>query len=143
MMNSITIMGRLCKSPELKSTRDGVAVCSVSVAVDRDYTGSHGEKQTDFFEVVAWRGTAEFISRYFTKGQQIAVQGEMQSRKYTDKNGNKRTAWELIANRVWFCGDKRPADDDDDSRDGQSPYFDGRGGADFSELPDDDLPFDV
>lgn len=144
MLNSIIISGRLTKTPELRSTKDGAAVTSFTVAVDCDYTGG-GDKQTDFIDCVAWRQTAEFISRYFGKGQFITVQGSLQSRKYTDRDGNKRTAWEIVVNHAYFCGSK-PGHDadtgaDDKNEDLQSPYFDGQSGADFAELPAEDLPF--
>lgn len=107
-MNNITITGRLTADPELKTTPNGTNVTQFSVAVDRAYK-SGGEKQTDFFRVVAWRSTADFICRYFAKGRLILITGEMQSRKYTDKGGSERIAWELLADRVEFMGDK-PAD---------------------------------
>ncbi len=102
-MNSIIIKGRLTKDPEMHSTQSGVAMCTVNVAVDRPYSK---EKETDFFTVVFWRQAAEFVAKYFTKGKEILVQGEMQSRKYEDKNGNNRIAWEIKADRVEFCGNK-------------------------------------
>ena len=146
MLNNIIISGRLTRTPELKSTRDGTAVTSFTVAVDRDYGGEN--RQTDFIECVAWRQTAEFISRYFNKGSYITVTGSLQSRKYTDRNGNNRTAWEIIVDKAYFCGSKPGAEkhtepEPDESPDGQSPYFDGRSGADFTELPLEDLPFDL
>lgn len=141
MLNSIIISGRLTKTPELRSTKDGTAVTSFTVAVDRDYG-----KDTDFIDAVAWKQTAEFISRYFSKGQYITVQGSLQSRKYTDRDGNKRTAWEIIVNHAYFCGSKPGHDTitaDEENADLQSPYFDGQSGATFTELPDADLPFDI
>ena len=102
-MNSIIIKGRLTKDPELRYTQSDTAVCTVNVAVDRPYSK---DKETDFFTVVFWRQTAEFVSKYFSKGQEILVQGEMQSRKYEDKEGNNRIAWEIKADRVEFCGSK-------------------------------------
>ena len=102
-MNNIIIKGRLTKDPELRNTQSGTAVCTVNVAVERPYSK---DKETDFFTVVLWRQTAEFVSKYFSKGQEILVQGEMQSRKYEDKEGNNRIAWEIKADRVEFCGSK-------------------------------------
>ncbi len=110
-MNSIKITGRLVADPELKHTQNGTAVCSFNVAVDRIYSK---EKETDFFTVVCWRQTAEFVSKYFTKGRKILVEGEMQSRKYTDKEGNNRTAWEIKADRVEFCDSKGQSDGSSD-----------------------------
>jgi single-strand DNA-binding protein len=105
MINCINIMGRLTDTPELKVTNSGTNVTTFTVAVERQY--SKGEKQTDFINVVAWRGTAEFISKWFSKGQMIAVQGSLQTRKYQDKDGHNRTAFEVVAEQVSFCGDKK------------------------------------
>lgn len=107
MINCINIMGRLTAEPELKVTTNGTNVTTFTVAVDRRY--SNGEKQTDFIPVTAWRGTADFISKYFRKGQMIAVQGSLQTRKYQDKDGHNRTAFEVVASEVSFCGDKKEA----------------------------------
>ncbi|MBQ8994493.1 MAG: single-stranded DNA-binding protein [Oscillospiraceae bacterium] len=105
MINLITIMGRLTKEPELKHTTSGLAVCSFDVAVERNYQ-VNGERKTDFIPVVAWRGSAEFVDKYFSKGQMIAVTGSLETRTYEDRNGNKRTIYEVIANEISFCGDK-------------------------------------
>lgn len=106
MLNSAIIMGRLTANPELRTTGNGLSVTSFCVAVDRSYVKEGEERQTDFINVVAWRGTAEFVCRYFSKGQMIAVQGSIQTRNYEDKNGNKRTAVEIVADKVSFCGSK-------------------------------------
>lgn len=108
-MNTIIIKGRLTRDPELKNTTNGVKVCTISVAVDRSYS-KDGERQADFFDCTFWRQGAEFISKYFSKGQEIIVQGEMQSRKYTDKDGNSRTAWGIENCHAEFCGKKPGAD---------------------------------
>lgn len=101
-MNNIVIKGRLCDFPELKQTNSGKSVTNFNVAVNRRF-----QKDTaDFFTIVAWEKTADFICKYFGKGQEILIQGEMQSRKWEDKDGNKRVSWELIANNVEFCGSK-------------------------------------
>ena len=105
MLNHITLMGRLTKEPELRTTQSGVNVASFTVAVDRDYQ-SGGEKQTDFIECVAWRGTGEFVSKYFHKGSMIVVSGKLQSRKWQDREGNNRVNWEVNADSVYF-GDSR------------------------------------
>lgn len=112
-MNSIIIKGRLTKDPELRNTNSGIAVCNISVAVDRSYQSKDGEKQSDFFDCVFWKQGAEFVSRYFHKGQEILVSGEMQSRKYTDKDGNNRTAWEIQNCHAEFCGPKANSYSDD------------------------------
>lgn len=105
MLNSVIIMGRLTSDPELRTTQSGLSVTSFTVAVDRNYK-SDEERETDFINCVAWRGTADFVTRFFKKGQMIAVQGSLQTRNYEDKNGNKRTAVEVIADNVSFCGSK-------------------------------------
>lgn len=105
MINLITIHGRLTQDPELKQTQSGVSVCNFTVAVDRSY--SNGEdKITDFFTVVCWRGLADMVAKYFGKGKEIIVSGEMQSRKWQDNDGNNRVSWEIQANTVDFCGSK-------------------------------------
>lgn len=106
MLNIITIHGRLVRDPEIKQTSSGVPVCRFTVAVDRSYTRQGEEKQTDFFDCVAWRGLADMIGKHFRKGKEIVVCGEMQSRKYTDKSGAGRIAWEISVNGVDFCGNR-------------------------------------
>ncbi len=106
MLNCAVIMGRLTADPELRTTNSGVSVTTFSVAVDRRFSRQGEEKQTDFINVVAWRQTAEFVTRYFHKGSMIAVQGSIQTRNYEDRNGNKRTAFEIVADNVSFCGSK-------------------------------------
>ena len=106
MLNKIFIMGRLTRDPELRRTQSGTAVTSFSLAVDRDYKSQSGEKETDFIDVVAWRSTAEFVSKYFQKGSLIAIEGSLQTRQYQDKNGNNRTAVEVVANNISFAGPK-------------------------------------
>lgn len=107
MINSAVIMGRLTATPEIKKTQTGIEVTSFTVAVQRSFADANGEKQTDFINVVAWRKTAEFVCKYFQKGQMIALQGSIQTRKYEDKDGNKRTAVEIVANDISFCGEKK------------------------------------
>lgn len=106
MLNCAVIMGRLTADPELRTTNSGISVTSFSVAVDRRYSRQSEDRQTDFINVVAWRQTAEFVTRYFHKGSMIAVQGSIQTRNYEDRNGNKRTAFEIVADNVSFCGSK-------------------------------------
>lgn len=108
MLNHIVIMGRLTRDPELRRTQSGVAVTTITVAVDRDFQSRDSqEKQTDFIDVVAWRQTAEFVSKYFSKGKMIVVEGALQSRKWQDKNGQNRVSWEIQANNVYFGESKR------------------------------------
>ena len=129
-MNNICIIGRLCAQPEIKKTTSGISVCSVSIAVDRDYK-VNGEKATDFIPCVFWRGTAEFVGKYFSKGDMIAVVGSLESRKYTDKDGNNRTVWEVKADKVNFCSGKKEV-----SQDNTQTFEDVS-----DELSDEDLPF--
>ena len=111
MLNHITIMGRLVRDPELRSTQSGTSVASFTVAVDRDFGGRDGgEKQTDFIDCVAWRQTGEFVSKYFRKGSMIVVSGRLQSRKWQDRDGNNRTNWEVNADNVYFGESRRDSD---------------------------------
>ena len=105
MLNNVNLCGRLVENPELKKTTNGTSVTAFTIAVDRDYT-SGDEKQTDFIKIVAWRGTAEFVSKYFTKGKLIIINGAIQVRKYVNQNGENRYITEVIANHVYFTGDK-------------------------------------
>ena len=140
MLNHIVIMGRLTRDPELRRTGSGVAVASFTLAVDRDFTGKDGEKETDFIDCVAWRNTGEFVSKYFTKGRMACVSGSLQLRDWTDKDGNKRRSAEVIANNVYFADSKNAAENG-----GSSPTAAAAAPAagDFAPIDDDDdqLPF--
>ena len=153
MLNACILMGRLTADPELRITQTGKSVASFSLAVDRDFQ-QNGEKQADFISVVAWGKTAEFIDKYFRKGRMIAVVGRIQTRTYTDKDGNKRKAVEVVADKVSFTGEKTAAQEP--SRiEGYEPAgktrnpvsvpdvgYESGSPADFAELSsDDDLPF--
>ena len=155
MLNKIFIMGRLTRDPELRRTQSGTAVTSFSLAVDRDYKSQSGEKETDFIDVVAWRSTAEFVSKYFTKGSMAVVSGRLQIRDWTDREGGKRRSAEVVADNVYF-GESKRRDGGDTSRPAapstSAPAHRGsyggydnvpQGGSAFSELDDDDgdLPF--
>lgn len=129
MLNKVILMGRLTAAPELKYTPNNVAVCPFSVAVDRKYAKNVTERQTDFIQVVAWRSTAEFVSKYFTKGQMIGVCGSLQVRSWKDADGQNRYAAEVVADEVSFCGD-RPQQDRQAAPEGFSPV-----------QADDGLPF--
>lgn len=108
MLNHITIMGRITHELELKTTNSGIPVVSFSIAVDRDFSDKEtGERGVDFIDVVAWRHTAEFVSRYFTKGRMAVVSGRLQTRNWTDKDGNKRKSVEIVAENVYFGDSKR------------------------------------
>lgn len=139
MLNSVCLMGRLTADPELKSTQLGVSVCNFRIAVDRTYTPKGQEKQTDFINIVTWRSTAEFVSRYFRKGQLVAVQGSIQTSQYTDRDGNKRTTFDVVADNVFFAEKKAESGE---TKQGagydHSPDIQG----DFEEIiGDESLPF--
>lgn len=137
-LNHIVIMGRLTKDVELRRTGSGVAVASFTIACDRDF-GSNGEKETDFVEVVCWRNTAEFVSKYFSKGRMAVVSGRLQIRKWEDKNGNKRNTAEIVADNVYF-GDSKS---DTASQNSGSLGFVKPDNGGFAPIVDDDpmLPF--
>ena len=141
MLNKIVIQGRLCSTPELRRTHSNIAVTSFTLAVDRDFKSQNGEKETDFIDIVAWRSTAEFVCNYFTKGRMAVVEGRLQIRDWTDKNGNKRNSAEVVADNIYFGDSKR------DNSNGESSYSPPTGGygspSGFTELDDQDgeLPF--
>ena len=168
MLNVAILMGRLVADPEIRHTPNDIAVTSFTIAVDRSYVKSGAERQTDFIDVVAWRSTAEFVCRYFHKGQLVAVQGSIQTRSYTDREGIKRKAFEIVADNVHFAESKRdsysnPAQNAGGYQQGysnnsayQQPSMNGSARpemepassfsmgdtGDFEEIPtDDDLPF--
>ena len=107
MLNKIVLMGRLTRDPELRRTQSGTAVASFTLAVDRDYKAQDGERETDFIDIVAWRGTGEFVSKYFSKGRMAVVEGRLQVRDWKDKDGNKRRSTEVLADSVYFGDSKR------------------------------------
>ena len=109
MLNHIVLMGRLTRDPELRRTQSGIAVASFTLAVDQDYKSQNGERGVDFINIVAWRGTAEFAEKYFAKGQMAVISGRLSTRNYEDKNGNKRTAYEVVASNIYFGGSKSNA----------------------------------
>jgi len=153
MLNVAVIMGRLVADPELRHTASDIAVTSFRVAVDRSFVRQGEERQADFIDVVAWRSTAEFVCKYFTKGSMIAVNGSIQTRNYEDRQGNKRTAVEIVADNVSFCGSKResggsydraplPREAPPAALDQPAPAYSSGSTEDFEEiLTDDDLPF--
>ena len=147
-MNLAILMGRLTATPELRKTNSGLSVTSFSIAIDRRFSRGE-EKQTDFINCVAWRQTAEFITTYFTKGSMIAVEGSIQTRRYTDKDGNDRTATEVVVNQAHFTGSKRESGGDTGYYSGgasapapAAPSYSNATSGDFAEIADDDdLPF--
>lgn len=106
MLNISVLQGRITADPELRQTPQGTSVCAFTIAVERSYCRQGEERQADFINIVAWRGTAEFVCKYFQKGQMIAVYGPIQTRRYKDKDGNNRTAFEVVASEVHFSGSK-------------------------------------
>ena len=136
MLNNVIIMGRLTRDPELRRTQSGTAVTSFTMAVDRDFKSQSGEKETDFIDVVAWRSTAEFVAKYFTKGRMVVVEGRLQIRDWTDKDGNKRRNAEVLADNIYFGDAKKDVDS------GANRYAGGQ----FVEVDEDfdadgDMPF--
>lgn len=137
-LNRICLMGRLTRDPELRRTGNGTAVTSFTIAVDRDFKSQDGEKETDFIDIVAWRTTAEFASKYFSKGRMAVVTGRLQLRDWTDKEGNKRRTAEIVADNVYFGDSKKP--EGIDSAQAENAAEGTCGG--FAEAEDDgDLPF--
>ena len=109
MLNKIILMGRLTRDPELRKTNSGTSVASFAIAVDRDFKSQGGDKETDFIDIVVWRSTAEFVSKYFTKGRMAVVEGRLQIREWTDKDGGKRRNAEVVADNVYFGDSKKDA----------------------------------
>lgn len=144
MLNHITVMGRLARDPELRRTQSGTPVASFTLAVDRDFKTEGGDRQTDFIDIVAWRNTAEFVSKYFTKGRMAVVSGRLQMRDWTDKDGNKRRSAEVVADSVYFGDSKRESGTNSPGNPqmgGYAPYA--GNGSELADLKDDDgdMPF--
>ena len=146
MFNLVVLTGRLTDTPELKTTPSGISVTSFSIAVDRPYRKDR-EQETDFINIVAWRQTAEFITHYFTKGSLIGIEGSIQTRRYQDKNGNNRTAFEVVVNNAQFVMPKSAAErayNEEQNAASEATGFSNVGAEDFADLgdaQDDDLPF--
>lgn len=161
MLNRVILMGRLTAEPDYRTTQSGATMTRFTLAVERDYS-QQGERPTDFIDIIAWRNTADFVSRYFHKGQLVALQGTLQVRSYTDRDGNKRRAWEVVADQVYFAEPKRdngyqgnnydyshydqmtpppaPTTQQPSYSEPASSYQSGDNG-DFTPVADDDLPF--
>lgn len=138
MLNHIVLMGRLTRDPELRRTQSGTAVVSFTLAVERDYNADSSNKQTDFIDIVAWRNTAEFVSRYFTKGRMAVVSGRLQIRDWTDRDGDKRKSTEVVADNVYFGDSKRDSSINSYPKENSAPL----NASDFEEIDDDEeLPF--
>lgn len=144
MLNQITLMGRLTRDPELRYTQSQTPVTSFTLAVDRDVVGGDGERKTDFIDCVAWRSSAEFVSKYFAKGSMAVVSGRLQIRDWTDRDGNKRRAAEVHTTSVYFGDSKKPDSDGYNRPSGENYAAESnREASRFAELDDDDgdLPF--
>lgn len=146
MLNKVFLMGRLTQYPELRHTNSGIPFTRFSLAVDRDYKAKSDEKETDFFNVIAWRSTAEFVAKYFAKGRMAVVEGRLQTTSWQDKDGNKRRSLDVVADNVYFGDSKRDKDISADSPPaaGGHRYAPPSGSMnDFAEIDDDegDLPF--
>lgn len=145
MLNCVTLMGRLVADPELRTTTTGKSVATFRIAVDRSFQRAGEQRQADFITIVAWENTANFVSRYFSKGSMIAIQGSIQTRQYEDANGNKRTAVEVVAREVSFCGSKAETGTNvaaTVSPAAPAPAYQTAVPTDFEEIADDeDLPF--
>lgn len=158
-MNKVIMMGRIVNDLELKTTPQGVTVCTFRIAVDRNFQKKGEERKSDFFNVVAWRSNAEFISRYFSKGKPILIEGELNTRQYTDKNGNPATWYEIVVDRQYFVGNKGdgasgsyyssgdpgygtpPPESSSRSASASAPSENNAPAADFSSADSDDYPF--
>ena len=146
MLNKVILIGRFTRDPELRSTPQGTSTCSFSLAVDRNYQSAGGERQTDFINCVAWRQTAEFISKYFQKGNLICVEGSIQTRSWKDNDGNNRYATDVVVDRTYFVESKKSAQSSSFAPAMEAPVFND---SPFGNLPDpisplgtdDDLPF--
>ena len=146
MLNKVVIMGRLARDPELRRTQSGVSVTSFRIACNRDYKPQGGEAETDWIDIVAWRNTAEFVSKYFQKGRVAIVEGRLQTRDWTDKDGNRRVAVEVVADNVYFGDSKRDGGNNYDAPTLGAPmggYAAPVGDNQFAEIDeeDGDLPF--
>ena len=147
-LNRIILMGRLTRDPELRRTQSGISVTSFTLAVDRDFKGQSGERDTDFIDIVAWRQTAEFVSKYFTKGRMAVVEGRLQIRDWKDKDGNNRRSAEVYADNVYFGDSKRDSVGDYGAAPAygmpaRAPMAPMGGQSDFAEIGEEDceLPF--
>lgn len=142
MLNSVNLMGRLTRDPELRHTQNNTAVASYTLAVERDFA-TDGKKETDFIDIIAWQKAGEFASKFFQKGQLVAVQGRLQMRKWTDKDGNQRTSIEIIAERQYFAESKKADQAASQSAAASAASFGPNGQyPNFTEMEDDgELPF--
>lgn len=144
--NKVILIGNMTADPELSQTVSGVSVCSFSIAINRKYKDQSGNNACDFIDIVAWRNTAEFVTRYFKKGNPILICGQLQVRNWTDKQGNKRYTTEVVADEVSFVSGKESATEQKNEPSSNAPYvpdvYTGQASSNFEEIPNDgDLPF--
>ena len=140
MLNRVIMMGRLTAEPECKNTQSGTTFCRFTIAVDRDFADKDGNRQADFFGILAWKGTADFVSKYFHKGQMIAVQGRLQTGTYVDKEGVTRKSWDIVADHVYFAEGKRDNSNQQSNKNVNVEYEDHQPAETFVQVSDD-LPF--
>lgn len=136
MLNNITIMGNITRDPELRRTQSGTSVLAMNIAVERDYKGKDGKKETDFIDCVFWGKTAEYAAKYFTKGRRVVVNGSLQSRKWTDKNNNNRISWEVQGSSIYFADSKQS------NGSSKSNVVEAQENNEFAEIEEDgEIPF--
>ena len=140
MLNRVIMMGRLTAEPECKNTQNGATFCRFTIAVDRDFADKDGNRQTDFFGILAWKGTADFVNKYFHKGQMIAVQGRLQTGTYVDKEGVTRKSCDIVADQVYFAEGKRDNSNQQSNKNVNVEYEDHQPAETFVQVSDD-LPF--
>jgi single-strand DNA-binding protein len=138
MLNNITLQGRLTRDPEMKATASGISCATFTLACEQDYKNPNGERDTDFFDVVAWRGTGDFVQRYFVKGQMAVVNGRLQTSQWTAQDGSKRKAVQIVAENVYFCGANNASGQDTEQATEQPAAVEESG---FTPVETDELPF--
>lgn len=141
MLNEIALQGRLTRDPEAKATASGISCATFALACEQDYKNQNGERDTDFFDVVVWRGTADFVQRYFSKGQMIIVKGRLQTRQWTAEDGSKRKTVQIVADSVYFCDSAKESGNTSQAKAGTYPAPAPAENAGYTPVETDDLPF--
>lgn len=141
MLNSIDLIGRMVRDPEVKATKAGVSVCTFTIACDRDYVPDGGERECDFIDITAWRTVADFVGRYFTKGKLITISGRLQTRTYQDKDGKNRKISEVLAEHVWFTGDKSSSESANGHDTASGKQAAQKQSEQWEDITSDDIPF--
>lgn len=137
MLNDIVLQGRLTRDPEAKATASGISCATFTLACEQDYRNQNGERDTDFFDVVAWRGTGDFVQRYFRKGQMAVVKGRLQTRQWTAEDGSKRKTVQIVADSVYFCDSAKEAGNTSQAKNDPAPVEE----TEYTPVETDDLPF--